>query len=255
MSATQINWLPYLQILQGLAPGSSPVSGSVSPAVQAEAMALIQPLTIAGQTYDSYAGNAQGVTSTQLATWAATLGGPAWQAVDTASRLTYQLICGSSGPAAWQALTQYSQAIDGVTLASTVSGSGYVQICTFSGASGSPAPSWPTTVGATVSDGGVFWTCACALFSSPTTPVAFDPGLSNQRTLNANITAATELATLARRTDCQTIIGNASSQWSSALQVRPSTSAIDANLATATLALQVLIEQVQALQAIATTFQ
>ena len=36
---------------------------------------------------------------------------------------------------------------------------GYQYICTVAGTSGTTQPSWPTTIGSTVSDGGVTWKC------------------------------------------------------------------------------------------------
>lgn len=257
MSAQQINWLPYLQILQGLAPSEAAVSGAISSAVQAEALTLTPLLQSAGATYDALAGSAQGSVSNALSTWASSTGQPAWVAADQAARLAYQLVCGASGPAAWQASTQYQQAIVGppTVAASVVNGSGYVQVCTTAGVSGSSAPSWSTTVGQTTGDNGVVWKCAGKILSSPNTPVAFDPGLANVSSLNSEIALATEIASLAQRTDLTTTIGSGSAQWQSALQTRPSTASNDAALAIATQALQLLITQVQALQALASTFQ
>ena len=58
-------------------------------------------------------------------------------------------------PSTWFSGTAYSLN----NLVIPTSGNGYVYKCTVSGTSGSSEPTWPTTVGDTVTDGGVTWEC------------------------------------------------------------------------------------------------
>ena len=56
-------------------------------------------------------------------------------------------------PNAWAASTAYTK------YAVVYPANGYEFICTAPGTSGTAQPSWPTTIGSTVSDGTVTWTC------------------------------------------------------------------------------------------------
>ena len=64
-------------------------------------------------------------------------------------------ISASSSQATWQASTAYS--IGAIVRPTTANG--YWYVCDVAGTSGSSQPSWPTTVGATVTDGTVTWRC------------------------------------------------------------------------------------------------
>lgn len=48
---------------------------------------------------------------------------------------------------------------------------GYVYTCTTAGTTGGTQPTWPTTVGATVTDGTVVWTCGLCAFPTPHIPM------------------------------------------------------------------------------------
>lgn len=66
---------------------------------------------------------------------------------------------GTNAPA-WQAGHSYSL----TNYVKSVTFNGYRYECTTAGTSGGTAPTWPTTIGATVNDNGVIWTCrACEL--------------------------------------------------------------------------------------------
>jgi hypothetical protein len=58
-----------------------------------------------------------------------------------------------SNPPAWEAGTAYLAGVHEVTVGSLV------YLCTRSGTSGDAEPSWPTTFGASVADGGSTWVC------------------------------------------------------------------------------------------------
>jgi hypothetical protein len=111
--------------------------------------------------------NPSGVAETHAGTavfnpWGATYG------AQTADGTTSWACVGP--PVTWAAATQWylpavgfapplgSQAFGGAS----VIGSNFVQFVTSSGKSGSVAPSWATTVGATTTDSGITWTCAAA---------------------------------------------------------------------------------------------
>ena len=72
---------------------------------------------------------------------------------DTTNRAKYGV--SEKIPAAWVKDTSYSLN----DLVIPTSGNGFVYICTVSGTSGDTEPSWPTTVGDTVTDGSVTWKC------------------------------------------------------------------------------------------------
>jgi len=57
----------------------------------------------------------------------------------------------------WEASTAYS--LGDYCVPATASKNGFVYKCTTAGTSGATEPTWPTTYGATVTDGTVVWTC------------------------------------------------------------------------------------------------
>jgi prepilin-type N-terminal cleavage/methylation domain-containing protein len=67
----------------------------------------------------------------------------------------------NNAPATWSPSTDYtaptSPAAPTVILPTAANRNGYQYICTTGGTSGTTEPAWPTTVGATVADGGVIW--------------------------------------------------------------------------------------------------
>ncbi len=74
------------------------------------------------------------------------------EAVCSAQPLTYYE---GIDPAAWAASTAYSLG----AAARPTTRNGFVYEVTTAGTSGSTQPTWPTTAGATVTDGTVTWTC------------------------------------------------------------------------------------------------
>lgn len=66
---------------------------------------------------------------------------------------------------AWAALTNYSI---GDRVIPTVTNGYYYQVTTDAGSSAAGQPTWPTTIGATVVDGGITWTCSGTYGGFPT---------------------------------------------------------------------------------------
>jgi len=62
--------------------------------------------------------------------------------------------------ATWTALTAYSFRV--LVKPTSANSTGYLYECTTAGTSGGTEPAWPTTVGNTVTDGTVIWTCISA---------------------------------------------------------------------------------------------
>lgn len=67
-----------------------------------------------------------------------------------------QLPSGTLALTPWVASTAY---VADQMIWPNAAGNGYRYACTVAGTSGATAPTWPTTVGATVTDGGVTWQC------------------------------------------------------------------------------------------------
>lgn len=104
---------------------------------------------------------------------AAVIGATVWcayQALDTSSLPTIS----------WAPASNFANL--SLVLPTLANFSGFFYQCTTPGVSGATEPTWPTTPGATVVDGGVTWTCidtiAPALFAGE--PVVMDPGNTSQ---------------------------------------------------------------------------
>ncbi len=74
------------------------------------------------------------------------------QSVTSASRT---LVAANSWSVQWAATTAY--VVDNIVR--PTSGNGFVYRCAVAGTSGGSQPTWPTTIGTTVTDGGVTWEC------------------------------------------------------------------------------------------------
>lgn len=86
--------------------------------------------------------------------WAATSGGGGDQSVPTSTDAVFF----DSKPApTWPASTAYTAATTAIV--SPTTGNNFYYECTTSGTTGTTEPTWPTTVGNTVTDGTVVWTC------------------------------------------------------------------------------------------------
>jgi len=68
----------------------------------------------------------------------------------------YQAVPVPLNPAAWTATTVYATG----AFAQTTFDNGYYYTATTGGTSSGAEPTWPTTLGATVPDGSVVWTCS-----------------------------------------------------------------------------------------------
>jgi hypothetical protein len=94
--------------------------------------------------------------------WAATSGGPGDQSVPIS---TDAVFFDSKAAPTWAALTAFTAATTAIV--SPTIGNNFYYECTTSGTTGAVEPTWPTTVGNTVTDGTVVWTCR-----SPTITIA-----------------------------------------------------------------------------------
>jgi phage tail sheath gpL-like len=90
---------------------------------------------------------------------------------------------GTGTPATWVLTTSYP--VGAMTQPTTANG--YFYKATTGGTSGASQPTWPTTVGGTVTDGSVTWTCAGAILTGGVIPFAFGSGVESA----ANAIAAT----------------------------------------------------------------
>jgi hypothetical protein len=89
------------------------------------------------------------------AKWASTSGGVGGSSVPTASD---NVFIDSKPAPTWQASTVYAL----TAIVSPVVGNGFHYECTTAGTTAATEPTWPTTVGATVANGTVVWTCRSA---------------------------------------------------------------------------------------------
>jgi len=89
-------------------------------------------------------------------------------------------------PGAWQASTAYS--LGDVVRPTTRNG--YVYECTTAGTSDAAEPTWPTTVGNTVTDGTVVWTCRANYALANVTIDASDFTNANGDTSGRKVTVA-----------------------------------------------------------------
>lgn len=86
-------------------------------------------------------------------------------------------------PADWQASTAYTTGSDpAVNYVSSVVKNSYIYQCTTAGTSGETEPTWTTTIGNTVNDGTVVWTCRSPIIGDP---IELFSGLINNVHLNA----------------------------------------------------------------------
>ena len=73
----------------------------------------------------------------------------------TLTSVTHTVTTGSSWATQWAATT--AEAVGALVRPATANG--YLYVCTTAGTTGSTAPTWPTAVNATVTDGTVTWAC------------------------------------------------------------------------------------------------
>lgn len=86
--------------------------------------------------------------------WNPTLGGPTAEIAPGAQHWT-----NLGPPGSWQPSTVYANTIAGVNGPCIIDSNGNIQQATITGTSGTTVPTWPTTVGNTVVDNTVTWTC------------------------------------------------------------------------------------------------
>lgn len=105
-----------------------------------------------------------------------------------------------SSVAAWAASTAYSLG----AVRTPTAPNGYVYTVTTAGTSAASQPTWPTTIGATVTDGGVTWTCSA------------EQDLTTEYKLassEAGLTAAVAGAGLSLGTQVLSGVANAATFW------------------------------------------
>lgn len=106
-------------------------------------------------------------------------GGATWvayQALDTTSLPTITWSAGATFSAAHG--TQPAQTV----LPTSVNANGFYFMCTTSGTTGTTEPAWPSSVGSTVTDGSVVWTCVATIAPALVTGdvVVVDAGNTNR---------------------------------------------------------------------------
>jgi hypothetical protein len=87
---------------------------------------------------------------------------------NTGERVGVNFAIKSWQPPAWQVAHAYTVSVVGPastpnSVVQPVTANGFVYVCTVAGNSGSTEPVWPTTIGTTVTDGGVTWNCSTTL--------------------------------------------------------------------------------------------
>ena len=221
-------------------------STSLSPQESQVGQTIARGLKTTGNVYDyfSTAGCRNGLLyALQRNAWATVLAQPAWLELDRVCRYAYASIASQAiqvqaafaGTApVWQPSTFYSggggiySVVATYVIPNPANGFAYQG----AGTTGSSPPVWPTTLGATVSDGSVTWTCVAA--TGPAGAVLpFDQTLNAVVTLNLRYNAALTLA--GASVPLTSMLNVANAQWAAALAAQPAANpASDAASLTAT---------------------